>query len=187
MARMVNDLLMLARADAGDTLAVTERLDAGELVRSVADAMTPLATERGVALTADAEDDVVLDGDQTRLTQLLVNLVDNAFAHTNEGGSVRLCAGRQNGFGVLRVSDTGTGIPPEDLPHVFQRFFRVERGRGRDRGGAGLGLSLCKSIALAHGGDISLESVLGKGTSVTVSLPIADERRASSSIHSHTT
>jgi len=187
MARMVNDLLMLARADAGDTPAVTERLDAGELVRSVADAMTPLAAERGVALTADAEDDVVLDGDQTRLTQLLVNLVDNAFAHTNEGGSVRLCAGRQNGFGVLRVSDTGTGIPPEDLPHVFQRFFRVERGRGRDRGGAGLGLSLCKSIALAHGGDISLESVLGKGTSVTVSLPIADERRASSSIHSHTT
>ena len=112
MARMVNDLLMLARADAGDTLAVTERLDAGELGRSVAEAMAPLATELGVDLTAEVEDDVVLDGDQTRLTQLLLNLVDNAFAHTSPGGNVRLSASRQNGLGVICVRDTGTGIPP---------------------------------------------------------------------------
>jgi heavy metal sensor kinase len=174
MGRIVNDLLMLARADSGETLALSERLDAGELVGSVADAMAPLATERGIALSATCGDDSVgLLGDQTRLTQLLVNLVDNALAHTPPGGQVVLHADKDNGCAVLRVVDTGTGIAAEHLPHVFERFYRGDRDRRREGGGAGLGLSLCLSIARAHGGDVRIESETGKGTRATVRLPLA--------------
>jgi heavy metal sensor kinase len=172
MARMVNDLLMLARADAGDALAVREHLDAGEMVRSVTETMAPLAIERGIELSMEAEHGVAVIGDQTRLTQLLVNVVDNALTHTSHGGRVRLSAGRADGLVLLRIADTGSGIAPEHLPHVFQRFFRADRDRGRE-GGAGLGLALCHSIALAHGGDIRLESKLGEGTCVSVTLPLA--------------
>jgi heavy metal sensor kinase len=172
MARMVNDLLMLARSDAGDALAVREHLDAGEMIRSVTETMAPRASERGIELSMEAEQDVAVIGDQTRLTQLLVNVVDNALTHTSQGGRVHLSAGRADGSVLLRVADTGSGIAPEHLPHVFQRFFRADRDRGQE-GGAGLGLALCHSIALAHGGDIRLESKLGEGTCVSVTLPLA--------------
>jgi signal transduction histidine kinase len=173
MGRIVNDLLMLARADAGDTLGVSERLDAGELVSSVADTMAPLAADRGIELKASAAESISLIGDQTRLTQLLVNLIENSLTHTPPGGEVLVTADTDNGSAVLQVADTGTGIPPEHLPHVFERFFRGDRDRRRDRAGAGLGLSLCLSIARAHGGDIRIDSVMGTGTRATVRLPLA--------------
>jgi len=187
LGRLVNDLLMLARADAGDALELREQLDAGELVRSVVDAMTPLAIERGVQLSAQSDEGIGLVGDQTRLTQLLVNLVDNALSHTGPGGCVTLTADDAGELAVLRVVDTGSGIAPEHLPHVFQRFYRADRGRARERGGAGLGLALCQSIAQAHGGDISLESRLGEGTRVAVALPsvrLAKDAAAPASIAS---
>jgi heavy metal sensor kinase len=174
MGRIVNDLLMLARADAGDVLALSERLDLGELAGSVAEAMGLIAAKREIALSAASEDGVEVVGDQTRLTQLLVNLVDNALAHTPAGGRVELCASRDASHAILQVTDTGTGIAAEDLPHVFQRFFRAHGDRSRDRGGAGLGLALCQSIAQAHGGEISLDSEPGRGTRVTVRIPLSD-------------
>lgn len=172
MGRMVNDLLMLARADAGDTLAIREYLDAGELVRSVSDAMAPLAVERGITLDVEQRDDVSIVGDQTRLTQLLLNLVDNSLAHTQTGGRVCLTVTRRDGVALIQVRDNGSGIAPEHVPHVFQRFFRADRDRV-NRGGAGLGLALSMSIAQAHGGDIRLESKPGEGTNVSVVLPLA--------------
>jgi signal transduction histidine kinase len=173
MGRIVNDLLMLARADAGDALALTERLDLAELVDSVAEAMSPNAATRKISLSVATEAGIDALGDQTRLTQLLVNLVDNALAHTPAGGRVELSASRDGGHAVLQVTDTGTGIAAEDLPHVFQRFFRAHGDRSRESGGAGLGLALCQSIAQAHGGEIKLESEPGRGTRVTVRLPRA--------------
>jgi heavy metal sensor kinase len=173
MGRVVNDLLMLARADAGDALAVSERLDAAELVASVVEAMTPLASERGVFLRQDAEEGLVLTGDQTRLMQLLVNLIDNALAHTPAGGKVLVALFRDSECAVLEVMDTGAGIRPEHIPHVFERFYRGDRDGRAQRPGAGLGLSLCQSIARAHGGDIHIASQPGKGTQVTVRLPLA--------------
>ena len=173
MGRIVNDLLMLARADAGESLAMSERLDAAELVSSVADAMGPLAADRGIELSANGAESIAVLGDQTRLMQLLVNLVDNALTHTPPGGEVCVSAARDGKSAVLRVADTGTGIPTEYLPHVFERFFRGDRDRRREGGGAGLGLSLCQSIARAHGGDIRIDSEVGKGTCVAVRLPLA--------------
>jgi two-component system sensor histidine kinase BaeS len=172
MGRIVNDLLMLARADAGNALALSEQLDLGELVGSVAEAMGLIADTREIHLSVAAEDGVRVVGDQTRLTQLLVNLVDNALAHTPAGGQVELRASHAGSQAILQVTDTGAGIAAEDLPHVFQRFFRAHGGRSRDGGGAGLGLALCQSIVQAHGGEISLESELGRGTRVTVRLPL---------------
>jgi heavy metal sensor kinase len=170
MGRIVNDLLVLARADARETLTLTERLDAGELVRSVVDAMLPLAEEHGVRLSSGAVDGLYVSGDQTRLTQLLVNLVENALGHTPPGGFIEVLAFADGGSAVVQVADTGSGIPTEYLPHVFERFFRGDRDGHR---GAGLGLSLCLAIARAHGGDIRIASKVGKGTQVAVRLPLA--------------
>lgn len=173
MARIVNDLLMLARADTGHVVALKERLDASELVSSVAEAMAPFAEERDIRLRAETGDLLVLIGDQTRLTQLLVNLIENALEHTAAGGSVLVRARRRSHSVLLEVSDTGSGIPPEHLPHVFERFYRGDRDGRRSGGGAGLGLSLCYSIARAHGGDIRIDSQVGAGTQVVVCLPLA--------------
>ena len=175
MGRIVNDLLLLARADAGETLLVTERLDAAELVDSVVDAMGVLAEDRGVRLSARTDSSTRVDvlGDQTRLTQLLVNLVDNAIAHTPAGGSIVVFAAAESGSAVIQVVDSGTGIAPEHLPHVFERFFRADRDRPRAHAGAGLGLSLCASIAHSHRGDIDIASEPGQGTRVVVKLPLA--------------
>jgi heavy metal sensor kinase len=175
MGRIVNDLLLLARADAGESLLVTERLDTAELVDSVVDAMGVLAEDRGISLTTHTgtHDRVDVLGDQTRLTQLLVNLVDNAIAHTPAGGSIVVSAAADSGSAVMEVVDSGTGIAPEHLPHVFERFFRADRDRPRPHAGTGLGLSLCASIAHSHRGDIHIASQPGQGTRVVVNLPLA--------------
>ena len=179
MGRIVNDLLMLAKGDAGHALEVTEPLDTGLLASAVVDAMKPLADERAIALDAEVDDGVFVVGDQTRLTQLMVNLVDNALGHTPPGGRVLVSVRGTDASALVDVVDTGVGIPPDDLPRVFERFFRGERDRERSRGGggAGLGLSLCLSIARAHGGDIDLQSTLATGTRATVRLPRPSPRR----------
>jgi heavy metal sensor kinase len=181
MGRIVNDLLMLARADAGNVVGLKEELDAGELVVSVAEAMAPLADVRGIRLRAEAEESLVLDGDQTRLTQLLVNLLENALEHTPPGGDVVVSACQQSRYAVLQVADTGSGIAAEHLPHVFERFYRAERDGRRASSGAGLGLSLCQSIARAHGGDIRIDSNPCRGTCVTVGLPLAHPQASAAS------
>lgn len=180
MGRIVNDLLMLARADTGNVVALKEELDASELVVSVAEAMAPLAEERGIQLRTQAEGSPILIGDQTRLTQLLVNLVENALEHTPPGGNVVVSVNQLSRRATLKVTDTGCGIAPEHLPHVFERFYRADRDVRRASSGAGLGLSLCQSIVRAHGGDIQINSHPGEGTCVSVRLPLAQARANSS-------
>jgi len=104
---------------------------------------------------------------------LFLNLVDNAIKYTPEGGRVTLSWRREDGWVRVDVSDTGVGIPPEDLPHIFERFYRVDKARSRERGGTGLGLSIAQWIAHAHGGRIEVESQVGQGTTFTVWLPEA--------------
>jgi signal transduction histidine kinase len=127
----------------------------------------------GVELSIGDEDQAVVLGDADRLKQLLLNLVDNARKYTPKGGKVTLGLRRAGGWAQLSVADTGLGIPAQDLPHIFERFYRVDKARSRVAGGTGLGLSIAKHIVLAHQGTISVKSRLGEGTTFTVSLPIS--------------
>lgn len=167
LSRMVSDLLLLAQMDAGlelerrpvelDTLLLEVYLDAKLLAPTL-------------EIRLGDEDQASVLGDRDRLKQLLLNLVQNAVDHTPDGGRVTLSLRREEGWAYLSVADTGSGIPPEDLPHIFERSYRVEKGR--QRGGAGLGLAIAQWIARAHGGEISVESKLQEGSTFTLRLPL---------------
>jgi len=117
-------------------------------------------------------DQVQLQGDPDGLKQLLLILVDNAIKYTPEGGRVQLAMRTEPGAAVVTVADTGIGIDPEDIPHLFERFYRADKARSRDLGGTGLGLSIAKWIAESHGGHISVESTVGQGSTFTLRLPL---------------
>ena len=116
----------------------------------------------------------MVEADPDRLQQVLLILIDNAIKHTPAGGRVDVRVERDGGFGVLRVVDTGSGIAPEHLPRIFDRFYRVDTARSRLGGGTGLGLSIARMLINAHGGELSLTSNLGIGTNVTIRLPLID-------------
>jgi heavy metal sensor kinase len=176
MGRLLGELLTLARADAGQQLLSRERLELGELVQNVVSTMQPLATQRGVQLAEDVRVQAVVDGDQTRLSQLLLNLVDNGLRYTPAGGKVCVSVEREGAWDVIKVADTGQGIASEHVPHVFERFYRADPSRARSDGGAGLGLAIGQWIARAHGGRIDVESQPGRGSTFSVYLPSADAR-----------
>jgi signal transduction histidine kinase len=118
----------------------------------------------------------MMEGDQARLTQLLVNLIDNGLKYTPAGGTVTVSVDHKDGWIELRVADTGVGIPSHHLPHVFERFYRVDTARARTEGGTGLGLSICEWIVHAHGGEITVSSQVRRGTTFTVRLPLGNRR-----------
>jgi heavy metal sensor kinase len=170
MSRLVADLLLLAQADAGVKLdKISVELDT--LLLDVYRQEKPLAG--GVRFHLGAEDQAVVMGDPDRLKQLLLNLVDNALKYTLPGGQVTLGLSREEGWAAVTVMDTGPGIPAEDLPRLFDRFYRVDKSRARPQGGTGLGLSIARWIAEAHGGSIAVQSEVGKGSVFTVRLPLA--------------
>ncbi|MDT8902538.1 sensor histidine kinase [Anaeroselena agilis] len=172
MSRLVATLLTLARADTGQPELVTEEVRLCDLASAAAGQFRPLAAQKGVAIGVTAEDNVLLAADRERLQQLLVILLDNAVKYTPAGGSVSLTCRRQAGQAILTVADTGVGIPPEDVPRIFDRFFRGDRARSRGEGGAGLGLAIARWIVESHGGKIRAESVVGAGTKIIVTLPV---------------
>ena len=169
MARLVADLLSLARADAGVPL----RRERVELDRVLIDVMGELRHQlRGQRLAFGAFETVVVQGDPDRLKQLVVILIDNAIKYTAAGGRVDVSL-RRTGDGVtIEIRDTGVGIAPEDLPRVFERFYRADPARSRDAGGTGLGLPIARWIVEEHGGTVELASVLGNGTTATVRIPL---------------
>jgi signal transduction histidine kinase len=118
---------------------------------------------------------VLVEGDRARLKQVVVNLLDNAIKYTSGGGTIQLNVTRQNGHAILDVADSGMGIPADAVPHVFDRFFRVDKARSREEGGAGLGLSIVKSICTAHNAEVQVESAVGKGSRFRIKLPLARE------------
>lgn len=170
MTRLVGDLLLLARADSGglplqrDPVALDDVLF--EVYRQVR------LLEKPVDIQLAEVDQVMVLGDSDRLKQLVLNLVENAVKYTQPGGEVCLRLSKRTGWAHLEISDTGIGIPPEDLPHIFDRFYRVEKARSRAQGGSGLGLSIAKWIAQAHGGGIRVKSQVGEGTTFTITLPL---------------
>jgi two-component system sensor histidine kinase CiaH len=173
LGKMVGQMLTLAQADAGRGALVLSEVMLNELAEEVARRLRLLAESRGVAFEADVDGPLPLRGDGDRLRELMTILADNAIKYTEAGGKVRLEVRRASGGKVtLRVSDTGCGIPAEALPHIFDRFYRVDKARSREAGGTGLGLAIARWIAEAHGGSIRAESVPGEGTTMTVELPV---------------
>ena len=175
LAEIVEGLLALSRLDSGEAQAEWVRFDLAALVATTADQMSLLAEDKHITVTCDSSAPVLIEGDRARLKQVVVNLLDNAIKYTPNGGRIKLKIAQEEGSAVLDVADDGIGIPPEALPHVFKRFFRVDGSRSRDQGGAGLGLSIVKSICDAHGARVEVSSTPGQGSRFRIRQPLATE------------
>lgn len=173
LSMIVERLFALSRLDAGEAQSEWVLFDLAELVSTTAGQMTLLAEDRRIAVTCDIGSPVMVRGDRSRLKQVVVNLLDNAIKYTPEGGAVNLRVFASQGLAVLEVIDTGVGIPKEDLPRIFHRFFRVNQTRSQYPEGAGLGLAIVESICNANRGEVEVESAPGKGSCFRVKLPLA--------------
>jgi len=169
MGRLIQEMLVLARADAGQLAIRREAIDLRALAADVVDGFSPSGIEFTTTL---ADSPVMIEGDPDHLQRVLTNLIENAIRYTSPGGFVRVSVCSGEGFASIKVADSGEGIAREHLPHIAERFYRADASRTRDGGGVGLGLAITKAIAEAHGGEMSIESELGKGTTVTIRLPL---------------
>lgn len=172
MGRLVNDLLDLARMEAGHITLNYETVQLAPYIGRIIRKFQGLAKEKQIDLSAEFDnEDIRIRMDPDRIEQVLTNLIDNAIRHTDQNGTVKIIA-EQNGGGVtIHVQDSGTGIPEEDLPFVFERFYKADKARTRGRSGTGLGLAIAKNIVEAHKGTISVHSKLHEGTTFTFHLP----------------
>jgi heavy metal sensor kinase len=171
LTRLTDQLLTLCREDAGKMPPLREPVDLTRLIEVVVETMRPLAEIKRLQIDTAGNGPWRIQGDATRLRQVFYNLLDNAIKYTPEGGKIEIQLGKSDHAAVVRLRDTGIGIPPEHLPHVFDRFYRVDKARSREEGGTGLGLSIVQSIVTAHGGRIEMSSSPGQGTICTVILP----------------
>ena len=171
MKGLVEDMLFLAKSDAGAKPSVCERVNLSDLVTGCLLSFEPVAFEAGVALEAEVEEAISVQGDGAQLKQLTAILLDNAVKYAGEGGAARISLGRVSAGARLVVCNSGDPIPAEDLPRLFDRFYRVDKARGRDKGGYGLGLAIAKGIVEAHGGRIGVKSGPAQGACFTVTLP----------------
>jgi heavy metal sensor kinase len=172
-SQVVDSLMLLARTDSGKEALDCIEADACAIVQSASEQGERLARNRGVAFHTDLpQSPVPIQADAEALRRALLILMDNAAKYTPRGGSVRVGLWRASGFAVASVSDTGIGIDPDDIPRIFDRFWRADKARSREQGGAGLGLSIAKWIVDRHGGSIAVESELGKGSVFTIRLPL---------------
>ncbi|MCK6486459.1 MAG: heavy metal sensor histidine kinase [Phycisphaerae bacterium] len=174
LARVTDDLLLLARLDAGQEPLRFERFCFPSVVEDVVELYRPLASDRGIDIAVDPHEDVWIRADPGKIRRLISNLLDNAIKYMGGAGTVNVNIHRRNGVVSTSIIDTGPGIPADDLPHVFERFFRVDRARAAaqdaDARSVGLGLAISRSIVHAHSGEITIESAAGRGTQVTFTL-----------------
>lgn len=172
MQRIVDELLDLSRIETGNWKPLPQRVRVADLTREVFERLGASAKSRQVALeTAIGSDAEVMYADRTALEQILVNLVENSLRHTASGGRITIETRPQGRGAELVVLDTGSGIPPEHLPRIFERFYRADSGRSREAGGTGLGLAIVKHLVEAHGGTVSAESTVGMGTTIRILFP----------------
>jgi signal transduction histidine kinase len=173
MTRLLDDLLMLAGSDQEGIELSLGRVDLAELARSAARAAAKLAADAGLTFDAIVDGALMVRADAERMREVLLILLDNAVKYTPRGGRVTLSARKERGDAIVGVDDTGVGVRAEEIPRLFDRFYRVDKARSRAQGGAGLGLSIAREIMDAHGGTLQFKSEPGKGSSVTMRLPLA--------------
>ncbi|HTQ51274.1 MAG TPA: ATP-binding protein [Candidatus Acidoferrales bacterium] len=173
LSKIVEQLFTLSRLDAGEAQVDWSRFDLAELAKTTTDQMSLLAEDKNISIACDAKQPMPVEGDQVRLKQVVVNLIDNAIKYTPKNGVIQLRVGAVNGHVVLEVEDNGMGISREALPHIFERFYRADKTRMPDSEGAGLGLSIVKSICTAHGAEVEAESTVNQGSRFRVKLPLS--------------
>ncbi|WP_183251343.1 ATP-binding protein [Anoxybacteroides tepidamans] len=172
MGRLVNDLLDLARMEAGHMTLNVETVQLRPYIERIIHKFQGLAKEKEIDLSAEfRSEDMHMTIDPDRIEQVLTNLIDNALRHTNEHGMVKVIVERSGDAVTIHVQDSGSGIPEDDLPFVFERFYKADKARTRGRSGTGLGLAIAKNIVEAHKGTITVHSKLGEGTTFTFTLP----------------
>ena len=175
LSRLVEELQELSLAEAGELKLVYQAEDIATLVKQTATPWEPQATAKEISLSLDLPDRLPsVNIDWQRISQVLHNLLENAVAHTGRGGKITISAARKGDWVEIGVADTGEGIPAEDLPNIFERFYRVDKSRARATGGSGLGLTIAKRLVEAHGGRIEAQSKLGKGSRFSFTLPVAE-------------
>jgi histidine kinase len=178
--RLVQDLQELSRLDAGQVQLDPHPIHVADLIKGVVGRFRPQFDGKGVRLTSSVADDAgMVLGDPDRLFQVLLNVLSNALHYTPAGGAVEVAAFMERGQVCIAVRDTGIGIAPEHLGHIFGRFYRVDKSRSRTGGGTGIGLTIARSLVEVHGGAIAITSAVGLGSTVTVALPAyepADQR-----------
>jgi signal transduction histidine kinase len=170
MRALSQSLLELARFDSGQEIIQRQPFDLADKARACVELIEPLAKERGIQIHANLEP-VPFSGDPTRLEQVITNLLGNAVSYNHDHGKIDISLSAHNGLAILKVTDTGHGIAPDDLPHIFKRFYRADKSRTAANTHTGLGLAITKAIVEAHGGNIKAQSPPGHGATFTVCLP----------------
>jgi len=171
LTQIVEGLLAISRLEAGETQLDKDPVDLSQLATTTVEQMAPLADDKSLTLEMEAVRDVIVDANEVRLRQVIVNLLDNAIKYTPEGGKIRVEVKADGSEAVVEVIDNGIGISSEALPNIFKRFYRSEQVQARKARGTGLGLSMVHSILEAHGGSVKVESSENKGSTFRVSLP----------------
>ncbi len=174
LSRLIDDLQELSLAEAGALKLNRQSKNIGELIQKTAASVQAQAATKGVSIASDLPDKLPLVNiDSQRIGQVLRNLLENAIVHTGKGDSITVAARQWGSWVEVSVTDTGEGIPPEDLPNIFERFYRVDKSRTRATGGSGLGLTIARRLVEAHGGKINARSEPGKGSCFSFTLPVA--------------
>ncbi|MED4779406.1 sensor histidine kinase [Brevibacillus choshinensis] len=171
LIRIVSDLDQVIQAEAGEMNISRDEINLSEVAENIVDSMTAAFQQQGIQLSSRVITDGWVVGDKQRMAQVVSNLITNSLKHTSQGGEVIVSVERRARTVEVKILDNGTGISPEDLPFVFERFYRGDRSRSREKGGSGLGLTIVKGIVEAHQGNITIESEVGKGTSITLTFP----------------
>ena len=172
LSAIVSDLLTLVQMDSQNVKLTRENLSIAQLIKENAHRLTPIANQKGQKIVLQLQDSCDIYADKSKLNQVIYNLMENAVKYTQASGVIRVTLQRQGRNAIFRVSDNGPGIPKENLPHIFDRFYRVDKARSREKGGTGLGLSIVHQMVLAHGGSVTVDSEEGQGSTFTVELPI---------------
>ena len=169
---IISGLLMLAKTDSETEALSLSRILLSELVYKSITALKPIAKEKEITLEYNVVHDLEIECDALKIMQAVMNLIENAIKYTGEGGNVWVTLQKSGSYVAVAVKDNGSGIPENEIPHIFDRFYRIDKARARDTGGSGLGLHIARKIALLHGGRIDVQSEEGKGSTFTLYLPI---------------